>query len=990
MKRTALLALLVLTLFSAFSQTREIRGRITDRTTAQPLPDVTVTVKGGSATRTDAEGNFILQASGSGPVELEVSLVGYGTQTITVQDGAPASISLERQVKSLDEVVVIGYGQVRKRDLTGSVVSVKSDEIKKVPAANLMESLQGKLPGADITRTNGSAASGVSITIRGNRSLRADNGPLIIVDGVQYNSIQDINPNDIQSLEVLKDASSTAIYGSRGANGVIIVTTKKGTTGKPKISATSYYGVSEISDYPRFMNTEEYVAFRRAANRRITDAGINPGGVWTGPANDPLLFSPVELANISAGVNTDYPALFFRNGSQQEHGVGVAAGGDKTRVYISMNYYDEKGIFRLDDLKRYSGRLNLDQTLGRIAKTGMQMQFTYYDINTRTSPIDEASKIAPFSLPYDSLGNVVRSPNNDAARWNPLSDEGENMAVNNTRVNRTLAVAYLELTPFKGFSLRSNLGVVFSNSKQGAFYDNNSLLQRGQGALANYTSGEGRNTTWENVLTYNHSVSDHNFTLTGISSFLQNNYEEVSAQGNKQILPSQLFYALGNATEGITIRSSYRKENLISFAGRVNYSFRGKYLASVSVRTDGSSKLAEGNKWDIFPSAAIAWRIGDEAFLQNSRTISDLKLRLSYGVTGSDAIPAYRTQSSLTRIPNAFGDNPALGFAFSDTIGNPNLRWEKTKALNAGIDLSLFNDRISATIDFYETRTFDLLVDRLLPATSGVSRTFENVGATRNTGIDIGINAAIIRRPHMDFNAGITFYSNRERISNLVNGVDDVANSWFIGYPVRVVYDYRKTGIWQMADSAAAKANNQRPGDIRVADVNGDKLISTADREVIGQLVPKWNAGLNLDFRFKSLDFNAFLFARMGQTIQYDYYTRLHLQGRENGASVNYWTPENGSNEFPRPRTTSSFASLPYSSTLAYVDGSFLKLRNVTIGYRLPGQWMKRAGFTGARIYVTGKNLLSFSKVDDYDVERGGSLTSPLTKLVIAGINVDL
>jgi TonB-linked SusC/RagA family outer membrane protein len=990
MKRTALLAWLLLTLFNAFSQSREIRGRITDQSTGQALPDVTVTVRGTSqATRTDADGNFILSVSSAGPVELQVSLVGFAQQTITVQDGTPASISLQRDVKAMDEVVVIGYGAVRKRDLTGSVVSVKSDEIRKVPASNMMESLQGKIAGADITRSSGAAGAGVNITIRGNRSLRADNSPLIIVDGVQYNSIQDINPNDIQSLEVLKDAASTAIYGSRGANGVIIVTTKKGTTGKPRISASSYYGVSEISEYPRFMNTQEYVEFRRAANRRITEAGINTGGVWTGPANDNLLFSPLELTNINNGVNTNYLDLLFRQGNQQEHSVGVAAGSDRTKVYLSMNYYGEDGILRLDDLKRYSGRLNLDQTLGKIARTGMQMQFTYYNINSRTSPIDEASKIAPFSLPYDSLGNVVRSPNNDAARWNPLSDEGENMAVNNTRINRTLAVAYLELMPAKGLSLRSNLGVVFSNNKVGAFYDNNSLLQRGQGALANYTSSEGRNTTWENVLTYNRNFNDHNFTLTGISSFLQNNYEEVSAQGNKQILPSQLYYSLGNATEGITIRSGFRKENLVSFAGRVNYSYKGKYLASVSVRSDGSSKLAEGNKWDIFPSAAVAWRISDESFLANSRTISDLKLRVSYGVTGSDAIPAYRTQSSLVRIPGAFGENPALGFAFSDTIGNPNLKWEKTKAFNAGIDLSLFNNRLTASIDFYETRTFDLLVDRLLPATSGVSRTFENIGGTSNTGIDIALNAAIIRSQNLDFNAGITFYSNKERITNLVNGVDDVANNWFIGSPVRVVYDYRKIGIWQMGDSTEAKSNNQRPGDIRVADVNGDKQITTADREVIGQLVPKWNAGLNLDLRFYNFDVNAFIFARMGQTIQYDYYTRLHLQGRENGALVNYWTPENGSNEFPRPRTTSSFVSLPYSSTLGYVDGSFVKLRNITLGYRLPAQLLNRAGISGARIYVTGKNLLSFSKLDDYDVERGGSLASPLTRLIIAGVNVD-
>jgi TonB-linked SusC/RagA family outer membrane protein len=966
---------------------RIISGKITDEN-GSPLAGVSVNVKGTNrGTTTNEQGQFQIEASDG--ETLVFSYIGYSAQEIKVTAAGDVNLALAATGKALDDLVVIGYGQVKKRDLTGSVLSVKGDEIRKVPSSNVIESLQGKLAGADITRTNGSAASGVSITIRGNRSLKASNGPLIIVDGIQYNNIQDINANDIQSLEVLKDASSTAIYGSRGANGVIIITTRKGTAGKPKISLNSYYGVSNLDLYPRYMTSSEYVAVRREANRRITLAGINPGGNWTGPANDNLLFSPLELTNINNGVNTNYADLLFRKGSQQEHQVGVAAGSDKTKVYMSLSYYNEEGIFQLDELKRYSGRLNIDQTLGKMAKAGMQFQYTQYNIDTRTNPLDEAAKIAPFSLPYDTLGNVNKIPNNDAARWNPLIDEQPGISTNNTELSRTFGVAYVELTPFKGFSLRSNLGLLFTNSRQGAFYDVNSLLQRGTNSLGNYTTGKGINTSWENIISYNKQVNEHNFTFTGVTTYLQNKNEEVSAQGNKLILPSQLYYALQNATEGITIRSAYQKENLISFSGRVNYSFKGKYLASFTVRTDGSSKLGEGNKWDVFPAIALGWRLIDEPFLMNVGGLSDLKLRVSYGITGNDAISPYRTQSSLTRIPNAFGDNQALGLTFSDTVGNPNLKWEKTKAFNVGVDIGLFNNRINGTIDFYRTQTSDLLTIKQLPPTSGVSYVYDNVGETSNIGLDIGINAAIINKKNIGFNAGLTFYTNKEEITAMANGVDDVANKWFIGHPVRVSYDYRKTGIWQLADSAAALAFGQRPGDIRVADIVDDKKITPADREVVGQLVPKWNASLNLDFRYKAFDFNIFLFARVGQTIEYEYYTRFHLPGRENGAAMNYWTLENPSNDFPRPRTTSSFAALPYSSTLQYADGTFLKVRSATIGFNVPKTFSSRFGMSNVRLYVTGRNLFTFAKIKNYDPERGGSLNNPLTQLFIGGINVD-
>ncbi len=969
-------------------QQKPITGKITDEN-GTPMAGVSVTIKGtGRGTSTDTKGEYTLDA---GENEILVfSYVGYESQEFKVGSNVSFMVALSSVKKDLETVVVIGYGQVKKRDLTGSVISIKADEIKKVPAANLLESLQGKLPGADITRNNGSAMSGVSITIRGNRSITAGNGPLIIVDGIQYSSIQDINPNDIQSLEVLKDASSTSVYGSRGANGVIMITTKKGSAGKPKISANSYYGVSSLDKYPSYMNAEQYANLRRDANRRITLAGVNPGGIWSSTANDGLLFTSQELDNLSKGVYTNYNDLLFKDGSQQEHQAGISAGGEKTKIYLSLSYFKEKGIFKNDELDRYTGRLNVDQSLGKIARAGMQLQFSYYDIDLRTSPVDEASKISSFSKAHDSLGNIILSPNNEAARWNPLIDEQPGIAVNNTIIQRTFGITYLELTPLKGLTVRSNLGIVFNNSRQGAFFDNNSLFRRGQGSQALYSTSTGRNTTWENILTYSRQFKNHNLVFTGVTSFLQNNNEDVTGQGDRQILPSQLYYALGGVTTGIAINSSYRKDNLVSFTGRANYSYKGKYLATASIRRDGSSKLGAGNKWDVFPSLAVAWRISEETFLVNSKTVTDLKLRLSYGVTGNDAIPPYRTQSGLYRIPNAFGENPALGFSFSDTIGNPKLKWEKTKAFNAGIDFSLVKNRITGTIDFYKTNTEDLLLLRQLPSSSGVSTTYDNVGKTANTGLDIGLTFAIIRKADMVFNAGLTFYTNKERIIFLPNNTNDIANQWFIGSPVLVIYDYEKIGIWQLADSALAAAYGQKPGDIRVKDQNKTNTITTDDRKVLGQLVPKWNGSLNLDFRYKGFDLNVFVFARIGQMMPYAYNTRFHMAGRENSAIKNYWTPENASNEYPRPRTTAAFASIPYSSTLTYEDASFVKIRTLTLGYTFPKSMLERFGVSNVHIYISGKNLFGFSKIKDYDVERGGALANPLTRLVLAGLSVDL
>lgn len=972
-----------------YSPPKPVTGKITDEN-GVPLAGVSINIKGtNTGTTTNEKGEFAIDANEEDV--LTFSYVGFESQEQKVGTNPSFSIVLNSVKKDLDAVIVIGYGAVKKRDLTGSVISVKGDEMKKVPSGNVMESLQGKLPGADITRNSGSASSGVTMTVRGNRSISANNGPLVIVDGVIYPSIQDINANDIQSLEVLKDASSTAIYGARGANGVLLVTTKKGTSGKPKVSLNSYYGISQLSQFPRFMNGTEYANLRREANKRITLANINPAGTWNDNANDNLIFNNEELTNLNNGVNTDYLDLVISDGHQQEHTVGISAGSEKTKVYGSLGFYNERGMFKNDELKRFTGRLSLDQTISRIFKVGMQMQYSRYQIDMRTNPIDEASKISSFSRAYDDLGQLIRSPNSESARWNPLFDELPNVSVNNQIIDRTLAIAYAELSPVKGLSLRSNLGLTVNNSRTGKFYDVLSLNSRGGASVASDSANFGRNLTWENIATYGTSFGEHNLNITGVTSYQQTNGESLIGKSNGLLLPSSLFYNLGVGTSPSN-GSGYVKEALFSLTGRVNYSYKGKYLASFSVRRDRSSKYRGANQSGVFPAGAIAWRIIDEPFMSKSRNINELKLRVSYGLTGNDPASAYVTQSVLNTVPNAFGEAVATGLYFSNLVGNPDLIWEKTKALNIGIDFGLFANRLNGAIDFYKTNTYDLILERALPPTTGAGKVLQNVGKTSTYGLDLSLNAVVVNHRDFKFNAGLTFFTNKEKVVSLVDGLSTMpvnGRMIVVGSPVNVIYDYEKLGIWQLVDSTAAKGFNQVPGDIRLLDLNKDNKITDLDRKVVGQLTPKWNAGLNLDFTYKGFDLNVFLFARVGQWMVYDYNNRFHLQGRENSAVLNYWTLDNPGNDFPHPRSTAALTSLLGYTTLANVEASFLKIRSATLGYNLPSSMTARWGLSRVRFYVSGRNLATFSKIDNYDVERGGNITNPLSRLFLGGVNID-
>lgn len=969
-------ALLVVFLFGSlrgFAQ-NAISGRVSSPEN-EPLVGVTIKIKDSpSGTTTDADGNFRLNAASSDV--LIFAYTGYAAQEVPVGTNAIFNIILKTNESLLDEVVVIGYGQVKRSNVVGAISSIKTEELQKVPTTNVMESLQGKLPGVDITRSSGAAGAGINVLVRGNRSLTASNSPLFIVDGIQYNSIQDLNPNDIQSMEVLKDAASTAIYGSRGANGVILITTKKGGKGKTRISFNSYAGSSELFGYPKVFTAEEYKQYRREANRTT--------GNWTGPQDDGKIFG--SLLN---STGTVWPDRFLSNGTQQDYQLGIASGTDKTNFYLSLDYFKERGLLVHDQLKRYTVRLNVDHSLSKMFKVGTQNQVTFYDQDIRQDPLNTANKLVPLEVPYDSVGNIVPWLNNNRT-VNPLLDESEDNWSNNNRTSRVFTSGYVEFKPFNGLTFRSNLGVEITNSRDGLYAGTLTVLRNGAKPLARYTAAQNVGYNLENVLIYDKSFGRHALTLTGVQSVLGSRREEVTAQGSNQLLAYQLYYGLGNANEDVSTNSNFVSSKLLSYTGRIQYGFADKYLLMLTGRSDGASQLGAGNKWAFFPSAAAAWRLSQEKFLVNSNLISDLKIRVSYGVAGNSAVQPYATQSYLTRVPFAFDETPAIGYAFGSRLGNPDLEWEISKTANIGLDFGLWKGRLSGTLDVFQTKTENLLLERLLPLSSGFSRVTENIGKTETQGVELSLNATAVRTKAITWNVGANWFKVNEKIVELATNSNDVANGWFIGQPTQAFYDYEKLGIWQTEELEEAKKFNQAPGDIKVRDQNGDgKIDATNDRIILGTARPDWSANLNSDLRILNFDFSLQFFMRWGQMMNYDFVGVYDPQANENSLQHTYWTPENPSNEFPRPNANRSRSATLYYSSLFYRDGSFAKLRAATVGYTLPKNLLERLRIAKCRVYVTGRNLFVHSKVDNYDPERGGAQTYPMNRLYVGGINLE-
>ena len=1006
-------------LLQAQEKTVTVKGTVKNET-GEPLSGVSVVVKGttiGSSTKADGAFQITVPVNST----LSLTMVGYVNKEIKIgtADQLNLGVSLSSDKLEMDKVIVVGYGTRRKSDITGSIVSISEQSIKDIPSSNLASAIQGQGAGIDIQRSGANSKPGATpkILIRGSRSLGASNDPLIVVDGIPFNgSINDLNQDDVASVEVLKDGSSTAIYGSRGANGVILISTKRGKTAKAVFTYSGYVGTSKLTKEFPIMNAAEFTDLKKWAN-----IIANPGK-YTG-LDDPQfltngVFDPAEVEGLKAGRNTDWQSLIYKTGRITNHQLGVSGGNDQTQYAISGGYFNQTGIYYGQSFERYTVKLSIDQQLGKMFKVGLN-SLNSYSVRKGESanPMAQALRASPLASPYDSAGNILNTyvPGSANQVWNPLADLIPGAAVENRKRLGTFTTLYLEANLFKGLKYRLNAGAEIRSDVYGNFYSDKTSFRVNQGGSASSNrNGISNNYTLENLLIYDATIAQkHKLNFTGLYS-LQEVRSDSSQFDNTNILADYLGYS--NPTYGSNLKGTggSSKADILSYMGRVNYSFNDRYLLTLTIRADGSSRLADGNKWHSFPSAAFAWNVSRENFMQNIPAISNLKLRASYGSVGQQSIRAYQTLGQLSGLVYNYGSNMVTGAYLTSTINN-NLTWEYTKTANLGIDFGVLGNRITGSVEVYKAFTNSLLLPQTLPPTSGIPNPIvSNVGKTENKGIEVHISTTNFQaqtRNDFSWTSDFNFFVNRGKITQLAGGVTkDAANGWFVGQPLDVYYDYKRAGIWQNTaeDTAAAKAlglsvsgTSSVIGTIRVADVSGpdgkpdSKIDATNDRIIVGTSQPKWEGGTTQRFGFRGFDLTVVAFARWGYTMKSDLYGGGFVntyQGTYNNIKTHYWTPDNHEPWNPKPNAA---ATNPLNrSVLSYFDGSFVKIRSISLGYNLDPSLVKRIGAKNFRVYATVADpFILFSpyrRAGGIDPEGSGTvgIDTPPTWSMIFGINM--
>ncbi|WP_051666737.1 TonB-dependent receptor [Pedobacter sp. R20-19] len=999
-----------------------VKGKITDDK-GETLVGVIVKVKNTTlVTTTDANGAFsITIPSGTTNPILVISYVGYTTQEVPVNGRTNITIQIKNAVNDLEEIVVVGYNTVKKSDLTGAVVSVGAEEIRSRPVTNALQAIQGKAAGVDITSNERPGQLG-SILIRGVRSLTASNSPLYVVDGIplQAGGIEAINPNDIESIDILKDASATAIYGSRGANGVVLVTTKKGKAGRLTLDYVGTATIETLNDRMDMMNSGEYIEFRRDAYRRTAYLnsinGTNTQPIYNYPviatqAADREIFKqdPNMLTNLDKGwVNgvfdgslvptTDWGDLVTRTGVTQDHVLSVSGGTDKIKAYGSFGYLNQTGTQLGQDFERYSGKLSVEINPVKWFKMGANLTATYglqnYGFQAASASgagniYAAARGMLPLAIPFDANGNRINLPGGDINIQNPVLEADYN--INLRKTLRTLGSIFAEVNLLKGLKYRINFGPDFSNFYNGRYQDAKSVNRDAgvPGSINNYAQLNQSNRfayTLDHLLYYDKTINKHNFGVTLLQSSSSFREESSSLTGSKISLPNSLWYGLntGNITGLDAFDTNLRKSTLVSYMARANYSFNSKYLLTASARWDGASQLAAGNKWDFFPSAALAWRLEQEDFMKNIKWVDQLKLRLGVGSTGNSSVDIGSTLGLLQPLTYTYGSSAQTGYVSSDaSLANPIplpnklLSWEKTLQYNLGLDFDILKGRISGSLDIYKSKTTDLILLKKIASVNGYTTSYDNIGSTKNKGLDLTLNTVNIKTKDFTWESTLNFSTSKDEIVKLDNG-DMVIDRFFIGQRNGVAYDFVKEGIWQntpedLAEIAKYKLNGVTfsPGSIKVKDLNGDyKIDANNDRQILGHYNPSWTGGLINTFGYKQFDLSIFIVARYNFLIQTG---AEALQGRFAQRVVDYWTPTNPTNDYPAPNYASASGD-QYVSALNYQDASFIKIRNISLGYNFASEIAKKLTLSRLRIYAQAINPgLIYSKVKWIDPDLGGS-----------------
>lgn len=941
-----------------YAQDIKISGTVISGSDNYPIIGANILVKGTTiGTITDVDGNFSFEApKGS---TLVVSYIGYQSQEMQVSGNAPIKIVLSEDSEKLDEVVVIGYGSQKKSDMTGGIVAVGNEKLQMVSTNNLMDKLAGQVPGLNITMEKASPSEDQVLRVRGENSLTADNSPLIVLDGIPYSgSLGDIDPDNIENLSVLKDASSAAIYGSRGANGVILIQTKKGKKGTATVSYKGQVGFSQPERRVDVMKGPEYVKF-------LQDqwAYMNYNGVIKNPED---ILNVSEIENWRNGIETDWQDQIFRTALTNSHQLSVSGGTEKTTYMASISRLNQEGVVKDTGMKRTNIALNITQQLGNWLTIGMATQAVQKEYGGIQAGISDALCQSPYGQPYNSDGSLNFYPMDQTLHPNPLADrEATSDKTDRNIFISTYADAKL---PIKGLSFRTNFGYNYRSKFEGSYYGRNTVTGKAKNGSAAIKNQHDWDYTWENVLKYELQLGKHKFDATGLFSMQQTSQEISEQKGTSFVNDDSEYHNMAGAEENKTVTSELTETAMLSYMLRLNYNYANRYLFTATGRSDGYSAFGTNNKYAFFPSLAAAWNISSEEFMESTNSWMDmLKIRLSWGSNGNQAIKAYQTLDRLKLTNYIWGDKGTTvnGVILSyNSIGNPNLKWETTRTVNAGVDFSFFNSRLSGSIDFYVSNTSDLLMNRTVPIMNGYNSIMDNVGKTRNKGVELALNSVNMESKDFRWSTSYNFSLNRDKIVELRgDGKDDITNKWFIGEPVKVYYDYNVVGTWQEDDNFLNADGKEiqkgaKPGHAKLEDVDGDGTITAKDKKIIGSKLPSFTMSLGNTFTYKDFTFSFLLNGVFGAWKEMIDYNFDRWSSKYNYISgMDYWTPENPTNAMTSP------GYVPYDKHSFYKKMNYVRIKNITLGYNIPKAILTPVGISALNVNLSVNNLYTFSNV---------------------------
>ena len=956
-----------------------VKGQVTDKN-GEGVIGATVKVKdAATGTVTDFDGNFTLNVNGAGT--LVVSYIGYLTKEVPFTVGQTLNISIEEDATALDEVVVVGYGVQKKSDVTGSVTSINKERLSKLPVTNVLQAVQGAAAGVTITQGSSIPGDAPSALVRGRNSINAGTGPYIVVDGVPISksggSLNDINPGDIESMEILKDASATAIYGTNGANGVILITTKHGKDGKPSVSYNGYLGIEDFAHKMDFCNGAQIT-------QRYKDyVAQNPGETMY---ND-FVKNQNEAEAQAAGRETDWLYdMVSQTGIIQDHNVTVNGGADNIKYFISGDYMSQKGVLKGFNYKRYSLRMNIDADVTDYLRIGTNSYIVSHNRDGGRVNFMMAEAMSPYGKVYEDDGSYCIYPMyTESLFFNPMRDINQDHERRQWNINLN---AYAELNfgniwkPLTGLTYKFNFGYSFVPKRENYYNGAEQNDPNGYGYIFN---AETQSRTVENILTYAKDIQKHHFDITLLYASSRKKYHDNTATGAKFINDELLWHNLGGG--GTQTAKSYTDlYKTVSQMGRLNYSYDSRYLFTFTVRRDGSSVFGSDNKYGTFPSVALGWNIANEKLMEKADWLNNLKLRLSYGKAGNEAIGVYETLAKMSNAALTMNGQSATALYPSSRMGNSGLGWETTKTFNIGID-------------FDTSTTTDLLLQRNLPKVSGYSNVYMNMGKTANKGLEITINSKNIVTKDFTWGTSLVWSWNKNEIKDLYGDQkDDIGNRWFIGEPISVIYDYEMVGIWQKDEIERGDHLNwdpqAQPGDVKLRDVNGDgKIDPNDDKTIQGQTTPKWIGGLTNTFTYKNLSLSIFIQTVQGLKRNNSLLgTASDEMGRRNSTTeVGYWSESNPSNEFRSLSKTSNRWGYGFPC-----DASFTRIKDVTLSYQFPAQIINALRISALTVYASARNLATFTSWKGWDPEAditqrgwgGYENNYPMTKSYVFGLNV--